>query len=169
MSNNREIPLAYTFENFIATDTNAEAKQIAMDFAAGKSSLKTLVIASSIGNGATHLACAIANEIKFNQNKDDILLISFESLVMKIKNEGELSKEFLNSHSIIIIDSYYNWNKKLSKYLISTLIDVNTKIVITCSEFTEVPVDNYRINLSLPIHSDRILILENLIKMQNLI
>jgi chromosomal replication initiation ATPase DnaA len=153
----------YTFDNFIAEESNIEAKQIALDFAKNKTKFKTLVISSSLGNGATHLACAIMNEVKLKQKKNNIFFVSFESLVCHIKDFGELPKEFLNEHYLITIDSYYNWNNQLSNYLISRLKDVKSKMIITCSEFTDVPVENVRINLSLPNISDRFLIIENLL------
>lgn len=164
MKNNWEISSGYTFENFVAIECNLEAKQVAMDFAADKSNFQTLVISSSIGNGATHLACAIMNEVKLKQKKSNIFFVSFESLVCHIKDHGELSKEFLNEHFIITIDSYHNWNNMLSKYLISTFKDVKSKIIITCAEYTDVPVDNVRINLSFPNISDRFLIIEQISK-----
>ena len=57
-----------TLENFISIDNNLNAKNIAIEFAHGKSNKNVLTISSSIGNGATHLAFAIINEIE-NQNK----------------------------------------------------------------------------------------------------
>ena len=52
----------------------------------------------------------------------------------------------------------------LSKYLISTLKDVKSKIIITCAEYTDLAVDNVRINLSFPNISDRFLIIEQISK-----
>jgi chromosomal replication initiation ATPase DnaA len=154
----------YSFDNFIAIDSNKESKQIAMNFASNKTIFNTLVISSTIGNGATHLACAIMNEVNRNElNNHECLFVSFETLVRHVVKNGELQKDYLNKHYIVTIDSYHNWNNKLSKYLISTLKNLKIKIIITCSEFTDVPVEHFRINLSNPSYSDRKIIIKKLL------
>jgi hypothetical protein len=71
-----------------------------------------------------------------------------------ISKNGELSKEMLNSKSVVVIDSYFNNDGKKSNYLISTLEGVKTKVIITCNEETNIPVEQYRINLFCPNKND---------------
>jgi chromosomal replication initiation ATPase DnaA len=150
----------YSFNTFVASESNVEAKQIALDFASDKSNFQTLVISSSVGNGATHLTLAIVNEITQNEELENYYFVSFETLMRDIAKYGELSKEMLNSKSAVVIDSYFNWDDKKSKYLISTLEGVKTKVIITCNEETIIPVEHYRINLSCPNKNDMTTIVE---------
>ena len=53
-----------SFNNFIAIDSNQAAKSTAIQFAHEATSYNVLGISSSVGNGATHLALAILNEIE---------------------------------------------------------------------------------------------------------
>ena len=103
-----KIKFNYTFNTFIATDSNVKAKQIAINYASDKSNFQTLVISSSLGNGATHLAWAIVNEITQNEELENYYFVSFERLMIDISKNGELSKEMLNSKSVVVIDSYFN-------------------------------------------------------------
>ena len=148
-----------TFNTFIATESNVEAKQVAFDYASDISNFQTLVISSSVGNGATHLAWAIVNEIIQNEELENYYFVSFERLMSDILKNGELSKEMLNSKSVVVIDSYFNNDDKKSNYLISTLEGVKTKVIITCNEETNIPVEQYRINLSCPNKNDREIII----------
>ncbi|NBR15332.1 MAG: hypothetical protein EBU01_12275 [Crocinitomicaceae bacterium] len=150
----------YSFNTFVASESNVEAKQIALDFSSDKSNFQTLVISSSVGNGATHLAWAIVNEITQNEKLENYYFVSFETLMRDIAKHGELSKEMLNSKSAVVIDSYFNWDDKKSKYLISTLEGVKTKVIITCNKETIIPVEHYRINLSCPNKNDMTTIVE---------
>lgn len=158
-----KIKFNYTFNTFIATESNVEAKQIAFDYASDKSNFQTLVISSSLGNGATHLAWAIVNQFTQNKELENYYFVSFETLMRDISKNGELTKEMLNSKSVVVIDSYFNWDNKKSKYLISTLEGVKTKVIVTCNEETNIPIEHFRINLSCPNKNDRTTIIESLI------
>ena len=152
-----------TFNTFIATESNVEAKQVAFDYASDKSNFQTLVISSSVGNGATHLAWAIVNEITQNEELENYYFVSFERLMIDISKNGELSKEMLNSKSVVVIDSYFNNDGKKSNYLISTLEGVKTKVIITCNEETNIPIEHFRINLTCPNKNDRTTIIEKIL------
>jgi chromosomal replication initiation ATPase DnaA len=152
-----------TFNTFIATESNVEEKQVAFDYASDISNFQTLVISSSLGNGATHLAWAIVNEITQNEELENYYFVSFETLDRDILKNGELSKEMLNSKSVVVIDSYFNWDDKKSNYLISTLEGVKTKVIITCNEETIIPVEHFRINISCPNKNDTTTIIESLL------
>lgn len=153
----------YTFNTFIATESNFEAKQIAFDYASNNSNFQTLVISSSVGNGATHLAWAIVNQFTQNEELENYYFVSFETLMRDISKNGELSKEMLNSKSVVVIDSYFNWDDKKSNYLISTLEGVKTKVIITCNEETIIPVEHFRINISCPNKNEKTTIIESLL------
>jgi chromosomal replication initiation ATPase DnaA len=71
-----------TFNNFIATDSNQLAKTIAKEFALEKISYNVLGISSSVGNGATHLALSILNELERKNKTKEIFYSSYERLVM---------------------------------------------------------------------------------------
>ena len=78
-----------TFNTFIATESNVEEKQVAFDYASDISNFQTLVISSSLGNGATHLAWAIVNEITQNEELENYYFVSFETLDRDILKNGE--------------------------------------------------------------------------------
>ncbi len=158
-----KIKFNYTFNTFIATVSNVKAKQIAINYASDKSNFQTLVISSSLGNGATHLAWAIVNEITQNEELENYYFVSFERLMIDISKNGELSKEMLNSKSVVVIDSYFNNDGKKSNYLISTLEGVKTKVIITCNKETNIPIEHFRINLTCPNKNDRTTIIEKIL------
>ncbi len=62
----------------------------------------------------------------------------------------------------MVIDSYFNNDGKKSNYLISTLEGVKTKVIITCNEETNIPIEHFRINLSCPNKNDREIITHKL-------
>jgi hypothetical protein len=69
----------------------------------------------------------------------------------------------LNSKSVVVIDSYLNNDGKKSNYLISTLEGVKTKVIITCNEETNIPIEHFRINLTCPNKNDRTTIIEKIL------
>lgn len=102
----------YTFENFISYSTNVDEKNTAIEFCRN-SNLKDniLVISGKVGCGKTHLALAVLNEIE-SQNFDSTpFMIGWErlySLLINNKWSQIFSLKFLNSQSIILIDSYFD-------------------------------------------------------------
>ena len=86
----------YCFENFIAVEHNLEAKRMAMDFAYNEVICQTLVISSTIGNGATHLAFSILNKMKENLylSHDDFAFFTYESLKINFLLKERLNHNF---------------------------------------------------------------------------
>ena len=80
-SSNYSAKSSANFDNFIAIDSNQAAKSSAIEFALKQTSYNVLGISSSIGNGATHLALAILNEIEKKDRTKETFYSSFERLV----------------------------------------------------------------------------------------
>ena len=157
-----------TLENFISIDNNLNAKNTAIDFAHGKLNKNVLTISSSLGNGATHLAFAILNEIE-NQNKSkDIFYASFENFLAGYKNKNfqELFNEhFFQNHVAILIDSYYETsNQTKAKELINFLKNATIKIIFTCTNGVTIPIDSIEINLVTPSKIEKEYIIRNILK-----
>ena len=76
-----------TLENFISIDNNLNAKNTVIEFANGKLNKNVLTISSSLGNGASHLAFAILNEIENNDNPKETFYASFENFLADYKNK----------------------------------------------------------------------------------
>lgn len=161
-----------SFENFIAVDTNTTAKSTAIEFATSVTPYKVLGISSTIGNGATHLAMAILNKIEANKRGKEVFYSSFERLISNNSKNNELTifnKEFLNSKSLILIDSFYiSSNKEISNKIVDVLKNVNTKIIFTYNEGTKVPIVQKEINISRPSVIEKELIIKQLVKSEKM-
>ena len=70
-----------TFNNFIAIDSNKTAKSTAIEFALSMTPYNVLGISSSVGNGATHLALAIINQIEAIEIEKEIFYSSYERFI----------------------------------------------------------------------------------------
>jgi chromosomal replication initiation ATPase DnaA len=157
----------YQFENFIAFDANYLAKETAIDFANNKTDYNVLVISSTLGNGATHLAHSILNVIEKADIKKEVYYASYENLSCRFKSNQKdefFDAEFCNNKSAILIDSYYNEiNKYISDNLFSVLENVSTKIIITCTEGVTIPIQHKTINLINPSEVEKEVIIQNLL------
>jgi len=161
-----------SFESFIAVDTNITAKSTAIEFALSVTPYNVLGISSTIGNGATHLALAIMNKIVDNERGKEVFYSSFESLISNNSENNELTifnKEFLNSKSLILIDSFYeSSNKEISKKIVEVLKNINTKIIFTYNEGTKVPIVQKEINLTWPSVIEKKIIIKQLLKSEKM-
>ena len=157
-----------SFNNFIAIDSNQAAKSTAIQFAHEVTSYNVLGISSSVGNGATHLALAILNEIdKMNKTKE-IFYSSFERLEMNNPSSNEMTifnSEFLNTKSLILIDSFYETsNKTFSNKFFDVLKDVKTKIIFTYNKEIKIPIVIKEIYLTYPSKIEKEVIIKNILK-----
>ena len=157
-----------SFNNFIAIDSNQTAKSTAIQFAREATLYNVLGISSSIGNGATHLALAILNEIdKMNKTKE-IFYSSFERLEMNNPSTNEMTifnSEFLNSKSLILIDSFYETSNKIfSAKFFDVLKDVKTKIIFTYNKEIKNPIVTKEIYLTNPSKIEKEVIIKNILK-----
>ena len=150
----------YTFEKFIALESNIAAKKTAIDFVSDKSGSQTLVISSTIGNGATHLATAILNRCEAENENKEAASISFDSLC---EYYDELDFDILNNKSALLIDSYYESKRMQPKLLTNIIENVKTKIIITCTDQVNIPLESQCISLICPQHYEMKVILENLL------
>ena len=161
-----------SFENFISVDTNTTAKSTAIEFALSVTPYNVLGISSTIGNGATHLALAILNKIETNERGKEVFYSSFERLIYNYSKNNELTlfnKEFLNSKSLILIDSFYeSSNKEMSNKIFDVLKNVNTKIIFTYNEGTKVPIVQKEINISRPSVIEKEIIIKQLLKSEKI-
>jgi len=160
-----------TLENFIFIDNNLNAKNTAIEFAHGKLTNNLLTISSSLGNGATHLAFAILNEIE-NQNKSkQIFYTGFENILADFKNKNfqELfNANFFQNNAAILIDSYYETrNQTKAKELIDVLKNAASKIIFTCTSGVTIPIDSIEINLVTPSKIEKEYIIRNILKKEN--
>ena len=160
-----------TLDNFISIDNNLNAKNTAIEFAHGKLNKNVLTISSSLGNGATHLAFAILNEIE-NQNKSkEIFYAGFEKILFDYKNKNfqELFNDhFFQNNAVILIDSYYETrNQTKAKELIDVLKNATTKIIFTCTYGVTIPIDSNEINLVTPSKIEKEYIIRNILKKEN--
>jgi len=158
-------------ENFISIDNNLNAKNTAIEFAHGKLTNNLLTISSSLGNGATHLAFAILNEIE-NQNKSkEIFYTGFENILADFKNKNfqELFNDhFFQNNAAILIDSYYETlNQTKAKELIDVLKNAASKIIFTCTNGVTIPIDSIEINLVTPSKIEKEYIIRNILKKEN--
>jgi len=161
----------YCFENFIAVERNLEAKRMAVDFASNEDICQTLVISSTIGNGATHLAYAILNKIKENLNlsNDDFAFFTYESLKNEFLMERTIEPQFLKNKKAVYIDGFYDRGRDGVQMLDSILTNVHTKIIITCGEEIQVPIPHERIHLSCPSAQDQKIIIEKMFQQNDLL
>ena len=161
-----------SFENFISVDTNTTAKSTAIEFALSVTPYNVLGISSTIGNGATHLALAILNKIETNERGKEVFYSSFERLIYNYSKNNELTlfnKEFLNSKSLILIDSFYeSSNKEMSNKIFDVLKNINTKIIFTYNEGTKVPIVQKEINISRPSVIEKEIIIKQLLKSEKI-
>jgi len=161
-----------SFNNFISIDTNIISKSTAIEFAISQTPYNVLGISSTVGNGATHLALAILNKIEETEKGKEIFYSSFERLIYNYCKNNELTifnKEFLNSKSLILIDSFYeSSNKEVSNKIVEVLRNVNTKIIFTYNEGTKIPIVQKEINLVKPSKVEKELIINNLVKSEKM-
>jgi chromosomal replication initiation ATPase DnaA len=155
------------FDSFIAFDSNQEAKSLALQFVHQTSGDNVLgITCTNIGNGATHLALSILNEIEKNTAKE-IFYSNFERLEMNDNSINELTifdKDWLNSKSLIFIDSFYNTsNQEFKNRFFNVLSEVKTKIIFTYGEGIKVPLVMKEIRLSTPSKIDKELIIKNVL------
>jgi len=157
-----------SFNNFIAIDSNQAAKSTAIQFAHEATRYNVLGISSSVGNGATHLALAILNEIdKMNKTKE-IFYSSFERLEMNNLSSNEMTifnSEFLNTKSLILIDSFYETsNKTFSNKFFDVLENVKIKIIFTYNKEIKIPIVTKEIYLTYPSKIEKKIIIKNILK-----
>jgi chromosomal replication initiator protein len=156
------------FNNFIAVDSNQVAKSTAIQFAHETTNYNVLGISSSIGNGATHLALAILNEINEMNKTKEIFYSSFERLEMNNPSSNEMTifnSEFLNTKSLILIDSFYETsNKPFSNKFFDVLKDVKTKIIFTYNKEIKIPIVTKEIYLTYPSKIEKEVIIKNILK-----
>jgi chromosomal replication initiation ATPase DnaA len=156
------------FNNFIAIDSNQVAKATAKEFAHENINYNLLGISSSVGNGATHLSLAILNEIESRNKSKEIFYTSFESLVMNNSSSNEMTvfnSEFLNTKSLILIDSFYETsNKTFSNNFFDVLKDVKTKIIFTYNKEVKKPIVTKEIHLTCPSKVDKEIIIKNILE-----
>jgi chromosomal replication initiation ATPase DnaA len=161
-----------SFDNFISVDTNTTAKSTAIEFALSVTPYNVLGISSIIGNGATHLALAILNKIEAHEREKKVFYSSFERLIYNNSKNNELTifnKEFLNSKSLILIDSFYkSSNKEISNKIVDVLKNVNTKIIFTYNEGTKVPIVQKEINITRPSVIEKEIIIKQLLKSEKM-
>ena len=143
-----------SFNNFISINSNQTAKSTAMEFAVKETSYNVLGISSSVGNGATHLALCILNEIERKETTKEIFYLSFESLLHNnyfINNLNIFNIDFFDSKSLIFIDSFYNAsNKLIANQLFDILNNVKTKIIFTYTQGVKIPIVKKEIHLDCP-------------------
>jgi chromosomal replication initiator protein len=163
----------YTFENFIAIEKNVEAKNIAIDFARNKKDENILVISGKVGIGKTHLALAIKNEIYHLYPEKEIFLIGYEQLIFNIVNNSygenceKLNLNTFSNYSLVIIDSFFESNRKdHAKIVFNLLGKLPNKIIITCIDHTFIPLDFYHIEIVDPTTIEKEKIIENQLKNQ---
>jgi chromosomal replication initiation ATPase DnaA len=153
-----------SFENFISVNTNQIAKSTAIEFALSVTPYNVLGISSTIGNGATHLALSILNEIEKQNHKKEIFYSSYNELVMNNQSENELTifnNEFLENKSLILIDSFYETsNKEFINKFFEVLKNVKAKIIFTYTEGIKISLVQKEIHLFSPsrIEKEKIII-----------
>ena len=163
----------YVFENFIAVEgVNKIAKQAALEFSKNNGEESVLVIRSIVGNGATHLAFAIFNEIEKQDINQELFYIGFERLMyhyLRLKQLDILSLEFLNTKSVIIIDSFFQTKDILFfNHLIDVLNQVQTKIIITThAKNIKIPLNKKDIYLGIPSALEKEIIINHFLRNKN--
>ncbi|HLG33698.1 MAG TPA: DnaA/Hda family protein [Bacteroidia bacterium] len=156
------------FSNFFAADVNKKAKTAAIEFARNTADKSVLVISGQCGNGSTHLAFAIVNAIRKNTPEQRIFSTTFENVQYGLKSkqsQEKLRTSFLNSHSVVLIDSYTDkiW-EAASKELLTRLQDVRTKVIITCAEDVSVDLQHRHIRLFPPSDKEKVQIIKDVLK-----
>lgn len=157
----------YSFSNFVAIDSNETAKTTALEFAQTKTSYNVLGISSLIGNGASHLAFAILNQIEGIDNEKEVFYTTFERIHHNKTEFNELTifnRDFLNTKSLILIDSFYqSSNTALNNRLFEVLKMVNTKMIFTYNKGIKVPIVQKEINLIIPSKIEKACIMKNML------
>ena len=171
-SSNYPAKAQVSFNNFISIDSNEKAKLTAIEFALSATPYNVLGISSSVGNGATHLALAILNAIEDTEKGKEIFYSSYERLIYNHSDINELTifnEDFLNSKSLILIDSFYeSSDQKISKRLFNFLKTVNTKMIFTYNQKIKVPIVQKEINLTNPSMIEKEIIIRNILKKEKM-
>jgi chromosomal replication initiator protein len=147
---NIKIPLdkKFTFKNFVEMEENklavGLAKHIVNVISSNQSNIlhfsKKFCICGSIGNGKTHLAQAIGNEVSSSgfdviYTTAERFLFNFQTAVKK--NETvDFAKSFLNTKLLIVDDIHFIATKKKTieeLYKVSYSIIANGGLVLFCS------------------------------------
>jgi len=160
-----EINKNLTFESFISIDTHLNEKKIAQSFSNGELDEKVIFITSKCGNGATHLASAIINEIKYNTH--ECIQLYYEKYLL-LNSDYDISKLFdklLNCKKVILIDSFFNKDMEKERKILDVFVQSKAKIIITGSYKVNLQINHLKIEL-VNVHSqiERQLIIENFIK-----
>ena len=171
-SSNYSAKSSANFDNFIAIDSNQAAKSTAIEFALKQTSYNVLGISSSICNGATHLALAILNEIEKKDRTKETFYSSFERLAYNNSSINELTvfnTDFLNSKSLILIDSFYETSNKIFfNQFFDVLKDIKTKIIFTYNQGKKIPIVKNEIHLTRPTKMEKEIIIKNLLKSEKI-
>lgn len=157
----------YTFENFIAIETNLNDKKIAQSFSKGEINEKVLFIGSTIGNGATHLAHAIINDSNY-PIVDCIIFSCMKYLELKRKPDvSNFFKELMNCNTVILLDGFYNCKGKEEQenQLMDMLMQSKAKIIITGLTWMNLKIKHLKIEtVVVSSQVERQLIIKNLLK-----
>jgi chromosomal replication initiation ATPase DnaA len=79
------------------------------------------------------------------------------------------NEAFLNSKSLIFIDSFYeSSNKIISNRLFEVLKTINTKIIFTYNQGIKVPIVQKEINLTNPTKTEKEIIIKNILKREHM-
>ena len=104
---------------------------------------------------------------KMNKTKE-IFYSSFERLEMNNPSSNEMTifnSEFLNTKSLILIDSFYETsNKTFSNKFFDVLKDVKTKIIFTYNKEIKIPIVTKEIYLTYPSKIEKEVIIKNILK-----
>jgi chromosomal replication initiation ATPase DnaA len=157
---NDEDRVEFTFDTFISISSNIEAKRQAILFSEIQFDNKLLIISSSAGNGATHLAKAILNQVCLNNPSKDVAYLSFDLFALE-KNDNTIVIDTLSKKSVLLIDSCNRFTENYVNLLNQIQDGTETYIIITCSNNAVVPVHGQRIYLELPTKVEMKIIIQN--------
>lgn len=165
----RVVDTTKRFDNFVSIETNINAKEKAAFFSSPSSKNKFLYIASTPGNGASHLAQATLNECNY-ASENYIFLNYIDYLSLKTDVERELFfNKIIDCISVILIDNFFiSKNQVDERRMFNELNKCKAKVIITGShenklEFNHVRIDLVKIQSPL----ERKLIIQNLLNTQS--
>lgn len=135
-----------TFENFVIGKANQLAFAAATQVAESPgSSYNPLFIYGGVGLGKTHLAQAIANQIKHNRPESNICYMHAERYVSDVvtayrTNKFEEFKHYYHSLDVLIIDDiqfFANKSKTQEEFFFAynILIDSHKQVILTSDTF----------------------------------